>query len=228
MGEDLTPQNSIVESDHSRLSEVALIENFFTEVRNFNSNNRDRKYSRKYNVTENQVDEDKNSIKWIPQQTELIEENKKSKSRGERKSSRKHHEPRMATMESDKTSSSCTASDFTNNVYHKNGYIRGTNDSKPDKDSPLKYNEFSSLISTLGGGSHLPVEVKVDDKEARKTDEKRSWLEEASSIFVILGGIQIMLGILMAVFGVLVIAHDSSLSGAGSGLWGGAVAMFSG
>lgn len=226
---NLTPQNSITESDHSRLSEVALIEKFFAEVKNFDSNN---KKNNKYESRDNGIiDDKKNSIKWIPNQREeeYGGELKKNKSMGEKTKDRKYNGPNMATMESDKTSSSCTASDFTNNVYTRNGYIRGTNEKKIDRDSLLKYNEFSSLISSLGGANHhLPVEVKLDDKDIRKSEEKRHWLDEESSIYIILGGIQMMLGILMAVFGVLVIAHNSSLSGAGSGLWGGAVAMFSG
>ncbi|KAK6643245.1 hypothetical protein RUM43_004750 [Polyplax serrata] len=233
MADDTTPQNSIVDSDHSRLSEVALIEKFFTEVRNFDAQNRDRKYSRKYNVTENHIEEGSNSMKWIPSgrhEYGAQSKAKKCKTRSEKKLSSKYEEPMMATLESDKTSSSCTASDFTGNVYSKNGYIRGTHDKKIDRDfnSLLKYNEFSSLISTLGAGAPLPVEVKLDEKDVGKSDEKRHWLDEESSIYIILGGIQMMLGILMAVFGVLVIAHDSSLSGAGSGLWGGATAMFAG
>jgi hypothetical protein len=48
------------------------------------------------------------------------------------------------------------------------------------------------------------------------------------SAFLFLGVAQMLLGVLMAVFGVLSIVHSSSLSEVGSGLWGGAVAMASG
>ncbi|XP_069697494.1 uncharacterized protein [Periplaneta americana] len=50
--------------------------------------------------------------------------------------------------------------------------------------------------------------------------------EESSLLF--LGAAQMLLGVLMAVFGVLTIVHDASLSGVGAGLWGGAIAMASG
>jgi hypothetical protein len=50
--------------------------------------------------------------------------------------------------------------------------------------------------------------------------------EESSFLF--LGIAQMLLGVLMAVFGVLAIVHSSSLSEVGAGLWGGAVAMASG
>jgi hypothetical protein len=50
--------------------------------------------------------------------------------------------------------------------------------------------------------------------------------EESSFLF--LGIAQMLLGVLMAVFGVLAFVHSSSLSEVGAGLWGGAVAMASG
>ncbi|PSN41488.1 hypothetical protein C0J52_18146 [Blattella germanica] len=46
--------------------------------------------------------------------------------------------------------------------------------------------------------------------------------------FLSLGVAQMLLGVLMAVFGVLAIVHDASLASVGAGLWGGAVAMASG
>ena len=46
--------------------------------------------------------------------------------------------------------------------------------------------------------------------------------------FLSLGVSQMLLGVLMAVFGVLAIVHEASLSSVGAGLWGGAVAMASG
>jgi hypothetical protein len=58
-----------------------------------------------------------------------------------------------------------------------------------------------------------------------------SFREEATSeesSFLFLGIAQMLLGVLMAVFGVLSIVHSSSLSEVGAGLWGGAVAMASG
>lgn len=229
MADDITPQSSVIESDHSRSSEVALIEKFFNEAKKFDTASRDQKYSRKYHVTKDNIKEEKNnSFKWIPDQTKLKEEEKKRKT--EKRMAHKPVEPTVSTLESDKTSSSCTASDFTSNVYSKNGYIRGNNDKKVGKESNslLKNNELNSLVSTVGGTNTLPVEVKLEEKRPRKEEERRHWLDEENSIFIIWGGIQMMLGILMAVFGVLVIAHDSNLSGAGSGLWGGAVAMFSG
>ena len=46
--------------------------------------------------------------------------------------------------------------------------------------------------------------------------------------FLFLGVAQMLLGVLMAVFGVLAIVHEASLSNVGAGLWGGAVAMAAG
>ena len=46
--------------------------------------------------------------------------------------------------------------------------------------------------------------------------------------FLFLGVAQMLLGVLMAVFGVLAIVHEASLSNVGAGLWGGAVAMGAG
>ena len=46
--------------------------------------------------------------------------------------------------------------------------------------------------------------------------------------FLSLGVSQMLLGVLMAVFGVLAIVHEASMASVGAGLWGGAVAMASG
>jgi CD20-like family. len=46
--------------------------------------------------------------------------------------------------------------------------------------------------------------------------------------FLFLGVAQMLLGVLMAVFGILAILHEASLSNIGAGLWGGAVAMAAG
>jgi hypothetical protein len=67
--------------------------------------------------------------------------------------------------------------------------------------------------------------------KTRSSTLSGSFRGEASSeenAFLFLGVAQMMLGVLMAVFGVLAIVHDSSLSGVGAGLWGGAVAMATG
>lgn len=121
-------------------------------------------------------------------------------------------ETKVSTLES---VSSTTTSDFSSNGYGRAGYIRG------NPQPLLKYNEFNSLFSSLAA---CPVEVKP----AEKKKPAASCREDELSILLITGGIQMMLGILMAVFGVLIIVHNASLAGAGSGLWGGAVAMLSG
>lgn len=67
--------------------------------------------------------------------------------------------------------------------------------------------------------------------KTRSSTLSGSFHVEASSeenTFLFLGVSQMLLGVLMAVFGVLAIVHDSSLSGVGAGLWGGAVAMAAG
>lgn len=67
--------------------------------------------------------------------------------------------------------------------------------------------------------------------QTRSSTLSGSFRGEASSeenAFLFLGVAQMLLGVLMAVFGVLAIVHESSLSGVGAGLWGGAVAMATG
>jgi len=147
----------------------------------------------------NGTEEQRDTFKWIPNPTEsMLSDN------------------RQSTLES---VSSATTSDFSSNGYGRNGYTRGGNPPL------LKYNEFSSLLSSLATG---PVEVKPTEVAAKKSDSSPSCRDDELSVLLITGGIQMMLGILMAVFGVLIIVHDASLAGAGSGLWGGAVALLSG
>lgn len=148
----------------------------------------------------NGTEEQKDSFKWIPNPTESI-----------------LSETRQSTLES---VSSATTSDFSSNGYGRSGYIRGSAQPQP----LLKYNEFSSLLTSL---TTCPVEVKPREVP-KKSSPTPSCREDELSILLITGGIQMMLGILMAVFGVLIIVHDASLAGAGSGLWGGAVALLSG
>lgn len=67
--------------------------------------------------------------------------------------------------------------------------------------------------------------------KTRSSTASSSFQDEASSeenSFLFLGVAQMLLGVLMAVFGVLAIVHEASLSNVGAGLWGGAVAMAAG
>lgn len=238
MGEGSIIHDSVSDSTHSRSSGDALIAKSPQSKKSFDFKIRDRKHSRKskdrYDFFDSSgTEEQKDTFKWIPNPSEsILSENR---IRHERRPSyvKQSIEPIVSTLESDKTySSTYTTSDFTSNSYTKNGYIRGNNDKNNKNgyncDSLLKYNEFSSLVSSLGTGTTFPIEVKVEEKEMLKNEDKRPKFDDENSVFLITGGIQMMLGILMAVFGVLVIVHDSSLAGAGSGLWGGAVAMLSG
>ncbi|KAL0279480.1 UNVERIFIED_CONTAM: hypothetical protein PYX00_001025 [Menopon gallinae] len=224
MGEESINRDSISDSSCSRSSADALIAKSPPEKgKGFEFSKRNRKQSKKivYDFLDRGTEAQKDSFKWIPNPSETAPQERRS-------SLLKEIDSVNLTLESARTPS--YTSDFTSNTYCKNGYIRGCSgrDGKC-ADSPLKYNEFSSLMSTLGTGSEFPMEVKVTEKDLTKAQsEGRPRLRDDNSTYVITGSVQLMLGILMAVFGVLVIAYGSSLSGVGSGLWGGAVAMFSG
>lgn len=224
MGEESINRDSISDSSCSRSSADALIAKSPPEKsKGLEFSKRNRKHSKKlvYDFLDKGTEAQKDSFKWIPNPSETACQERRS-------SLLKEIDSVNLTLNSARTPS--YTSDFTSNTYCKNGYIRGCSDKNcKNVDSPLKYNEFSSLMSTLGTGSEFPMEVKVAEKEVTKPHgEGRPRLKDENATYVITGSVQLMLGILMAVFGVLVIAYGSSLSGVGSGLWGGAVAMFSG
>lgn len=76
-----------------------------------------------------------------------------------------------------------------------------------------------------------PADSFSSTLKTRSSTLSGSFRDDAASdesSFLFLGIAQMLLGVLMAVFGVLAIVHSSSLSEVGAGLWGGAVAMASG
>lgn len=75
------------------------------------------------------------------------------------------------------------------------------------------------------------LKTRSSTLKTRSSTLSGSFRDDAASdenSFLFLGIAQMLLGVLMAVFGVLAIVHSSSLSEVGAGLWGGAVAMASG
>nr|CAD7595176.1 unnamed protein product [Timema genevievae] len=90
-----------------------------------------------------------------------------------------------------------------------------------------------SSTRSLNKGDMMIVKSPAPEDSLSSTLRTRSsggqsGAQEDTNVFLLLGGSQMVLGVLMAVFGVLALVHEAALSGAGAGLWGGAVAMAAG
>lgn len=102
-----------------------------------------------------------------------------------------------------------------------------------EKGKSEKSAENNLTISTKLSTDHLICKTPQESPMSSKRDlqyvaQKGGSDKNCYSVFLYLGVLQMLCGLLMSVFGILVILHDSSLSQIGGGIWGGCLAVAAG
>lgn len=95
------------------------------------------------------------------------------------------------------------------------------NSSPTNTASSLKTRSFDGLIGPPGlDATSTTTTVSTSPSVRGSTSDENA--------FLFLGCVQALLGVLMAVFGVLAMLHHASMASSGAGIWGGAISFVSG
>ncbi|KAJ1527482.1 hypothetical protein ONE63_007455 [Megalurothrips usitatus] len=96
--------------------------------------------------------------------------------------------------------------------------------------SSLKTRSLDGLLGPPGLAPHHHHHLDATSTTTTVSDASSGRARSTSdeNAFLFLGCVQALLGVLMAVFGVLAVLHRASMSGVAAGIWGGGVSFISG